>query len=104
MAQARKTVTPRLPVKPEPEIEEEFIEETEGEEEEEILLTADDPMYVTVDEENGRINLNLPIQPNISASGKSVVISTTNGNQQVDAYYEGNQLVAGINIYYPRKR
>jgi hypothetical protein len=39
-------------------------------------------------------------QPKASASGKTMVIATTRGNQPTTAEFDGHVIVAGVNCYF----
>lgn len=41
----------------------------------------------------------MPISPRTSASGKSLVIASTNGNQPTTVQYEGQTVILGLNAY-----
>jgi hypothetical protein len=57
-----------------------------------------------IDEEAKTLTLVLDIQePTPSASGKTLVVATTHGNQPTDAKVNGEPLIVGVNAYI-RKR
>ena len=41
-------------------------------------------------------------EPTLSASGKTLVIATSHGNQQTVAMYEGQPITVGLNAYIRR--
>jgi hypothetical protein len=43
--------------------------------------------------------IEMPISPRTSASGKSLVIASTNGNQPTTVQYEGQTVILGLNAY-----
>lgn len=57
-------------------------------------------MKVTI--ENGELVVRLPIKPEVSASGKSVVIASTRGNQPTTVQYDGKVVTLGVNAYVKR--
>jgi hypothetical protein len=60
-------------------------------------------MTVVVDKKKKTLTITLPLQePTPSASGKTMVIATTRGNQQVNADYDGNPITIGVNAYFKR--
>ena len=49
---------------------------------------------------NGNLVLTLPLQkPVPSATGKTLVVATSHGNQKTDAKVDGKQLWIGVNAY-----
>ena len=49
---------------------------------------------------NGNLVLTLPLQkPAPSATGKTLVVATSHGNQKTDAKVDGKQLWIGVNAY-----
>ena len=49
---------------------------------------------------NGNLVLTLPLQkPAASATGKTLVVATSHGNQKTDAKVDGKQLWIGVNAY-----
>ena len=59
---------------------------------------------VTVNKKDRTMTITLPLQkPTVSASGKTMVVATTRGNQKVDCEYDGQQLTVGVNVYYSNK-
>ena len=53
-----------------------------------------------IDEEAKTLTLVLDLQdPTPSTSGKSLVVSTTHGNQPTDATVDGKPLIVGVNAY-----
>jgi hypothetical protein len=59
-------------------------------------------MKVTI--ENGELVIRLPLNrpPVPSASGKTLVVASTRGNQRTDAVIEGQPVVIGVNAYVAR--
>mgnify|MGYP001073356526 CR=1 FL=1 len=43
--------------------------------------------------------IEMPISPRTSASGKSLVIASTNGNQPTTVQYNGQTVILGLNAY-----
>jgi hypothetical protein len=41
-------------------------------------------------------------EPTLSASGKTLVIATSHGNQQTSAMYDGQPIMIGLNAYVRR--
>ena len=55
---------------------------------------------VKIDEEAKTLTLVLDLQePTPSASGKTLVVATTHGNQPTDATVNGKPLIVGVNAY-----
>jgi hypothetical protein len=52
-----------------------------------------------VEIKNGTIFIELPISPRPSASGKSLVIASTAGNQATTATHDGKPVIIGVNAY-----
>ena len=54
--------------------------------------------------ENGDLVIRLPLNKNPlpSASGKSVVIASTRGNQKTEAVLNGQPIIVGVNAYVAR--
>jgi hypothetical protein len=53
-----------------------------------------------IDEEAKTLTLVLDLQdPTPSASGKTLVVATTHGNQPTDATVDGKPLIVGVNAY-----
>ena len=53
-----------------------------------------------IDEEAKTLTLVLDLQePTPSASGKTLVVATTHGNQPTDVQVDGKPLVVGVNAY-----
>ena len=46
-----------------------------------------------------KLVIELPINPQTSRSGKSLVIASTNGNKNTDQTYKDKTLVLGVNAY-----
>lgn len=49
--------------------------------------------------ENGRLIIEIEIQPYTSKTGKTLVIASTHGNEASAAVYEGKPVVIGLNAY-----
>ena len=57
-----------------------------------------------IDEETKTLTLVLDLQePTPSASGKTLVVATTHGNQPTDVTVDGQPVIVGVNAYI-RKR
>lgn len=55
---------------------------------------------VKIDENAKTLTLVLDLQePTPSASGKTLVVATTHGNQPTDATVDGKQVIVGVNAY-----
>jgi hypothetical protein len=52
--------------------------------------------------ENGNLIVTIPISPRPSASGKTTVVASSNGNHATTCIYEGRPIVVGINAYIPK--
>lgn len=54
--------------------------------------------------ENGEPIIRLPLNrpPVPSASGKTLVVASTHGNQKTDAVLNGQSIVVGVNAYIAR--
>ena len=54
--------------------------------------------------ENGELVIRLPLNkaPVLSASGKTLVIASTHGNQKTDAVVNGQPVIVGVNAYVAR--
>lgn len=53
--------------------------------------------------ENGVLIISIPLQqPAPSASGKTMVVATTRGNQTTTAVVDGHPIIIGLNAYYHR--
>lgn len=57
---------------------------------------------MTTEIKNGNIIITLPIEPSISASGKSIVVASTKGNKASTVQHEGKTIIIGVNAYVPR--
>ena len=60
-------------------------------------------MKVKIDEKAKTLTITLPLQPDgtRSASGKTMVVATTRGNQVApDAVVNGKPITIGVNAYY----
>jgi hypothetical protein len=59
-------------------------------------------MKVTI--EGGELVIRLPLHspPVLSASGKTLVIASTRGNQRTEAVIDGQPVTVGVNAYIPR--
>lgn len=54
----------------------------------------------TVDQKAGTMTLVLPLQdPTPSASGKTLVVASSRGNQSTDAQLDGKTITVGVNAY-----
>ena len=52
---------------------------------------------------NNVLTIEIPIgTPRPSASGKTLVVATSGGNQKTTAVVDGKQVVIGLNAYIPR--
>jgi len=53
-----------------------------------------------IDEQSNTLTLILDLQvPTPSASGKTLVVATTHGNQPTEVQVDGKPLVVGVNAY-----
>lgn len=59
-------------------------------------------MQVEIDEKNKELVISIPISPAPSASGKSIVLASTHGNQPTQAIYDGKPVIIGVNAYVKR--
>jgi hypothetical protein len=51
--------------------------------------------------EKGELVIRIPLQePRRSASGKTMVVATTSGNQPTEATINGKTIILGLNAYY----
>jgi len=60
-------------------------------------------MQAVIDEKKQTLTIILPLQPagTRSASGKTMVVATTRGNQVIpDAVINGKPITIGVNAYY----
>lgn len=59
-------------------------------------------MKVTIDQKKGIMNVEIELNkvPVKSGSGKTMVIASTSGNRAVDATYNGEPVILGLNAYY----
>ena len=59
-------------------------------------------MKVTI--EGGELVIRLPLNkdPVPSASGKTLVVATSHGNQKTEAVVSGQPVIVGVNAYIPR--
>lgn len=56
---------------------------------------------VSIDEKKKTLTIVLDLQePERSASGKTMVIATTRGNQTTEARFQGRPITVGVNAYY----
>ncbi len=56
---------------------------------------------MTVKIEKNELVIRIPLQePKASASGKNMVIASTNGNYKSDCLYKGKAITIGVNAYY----
>ena len=57
-----------------------------------------------IDEQEKTLTLVLDLQdPTPSASGKTLVVATTHGNQPTDVKIDGKPLIVGVNAYIRNK-
>ena len=57
-------------------------------------------MNVTVNEKTKTLTIEIPMQePTPSASGKTLVIASSHGNQVVQATFKGKPITVGLNAY-----
>jgi hypothetical protein len=50
--------------------------------------------------ENGNLIITLPMQdPKLSATGKTLVVATTHGNQPTQVQVQGKPVIVGVNAY-----
>jgi hypothetical protein len=56
---------------------------------------------VKVTIENGELVIRLPLNrpPVVSASGKTLIVASTRGNQKTDAVIDGRPVIVGVNAY-----
>jgi hypothetical protein len=52
--------------------------------------------------EGDRLIISVPISPRPSASGKTLVIASSNGNHATAAMHNGTPVIVGVNAYVPR--
>lgn len=53
--------------------------------------------------EGNELVIRIPMgTPTPSASGKTLVVASTRGNQQTDCQVQGKNVVIGLNAYIPR--
>ena len=54
--------------------------------------------------ENGELVIRLPLNktPVVSASGKTLVVASTRGNQKTEAVVNGQPVIVGVNAYVAR--
>jgi hypothetical protein len=59
-------------------------------------------MKVTI--ENGELVIRLPLNktPILSATGKTLVVASSHGNQKTEAVIDGQAVIVGVNAYVPR--
>ena len=57
---------------------------------------------MTTEIKDNKIIITLPIEPSISASGKSLVVASTKGNKTTNVMYEGKPITIGVNAYVSR--
>jgi hypothetical protein len=59
---------------------------------------------VKVSIENGELVIRLPLNkpPVFSASGKTLVVASTRGNQRTNAVIDGQPVIIGVNAYVPK--
>ncbi len=58
-------------------------------------------MKIEVKDQKLLIEIDLQ-EPTLSASGKTLVIATSHGNQQTTAMFDGQPIIIGINAYIRR--
>ncbi len=54
---------------------------------------------MTTEIKNGNLVITLPIAPRPSASGKTTVIASTNGNKPTTCTHDGKVIIVGCNAY-----
>jgi hypothetical protein len=54
---------------------------------------------MTVKQEGKNLVITLPMKKEISKSGKSIVIASSNGNKPTDIQIDGKILTIGVNAY-----
>lgn len=59
-------------------------------------------MEATLSPDGKFITVTLPISPRPSASGKTLVVASSNGNHATTAIHNGKQIVIGFNAYIQR--
>ena len=52
---------------------------------------------------DGKLLLELDINPTESKSGKSIVVASTRGNVQTACQHKGQNVTIGVNAYVPKK-
>ena len=58
---------------------------------------------MTVTVENKELVIRIPMQnPTASASGKTLVVATSRGNQETEAKVNGKPVIVGVNAYIHR--
>lgn len=57
-------------------------------------------MKVEIDKESNELVIRIPLQePAPSASGKTLVVASSHGNQRTDATIDGQNITIGVNAY-----
>jgi len=60
-------------------------------------------MKVTIDEKTKIMTITISLQtPELSKSGKTLVVASTHGNKVVDAMVSGKPVTIGLNAYISR--
>lgn len=59
-------------------------------------------MKVTIEGKDLVIRIPMQSPPQPSASGKTLVVASSRGNQKSDVTVDGKQVVIGLNAYIPR--
>ena len=49
------------------------------------------------------IRVPMSTKPELSASGKTLVVASTRGNKETDCVVQGKKVVVGVNAYIPVK-
>lgn len=49
-----------------------------------------------------KLLITIPISPRPSASGKTTVVASSNGNHATSALHNGKPIVVGVNAYIPK--
>jgi hypothetical protein len=58
-------------------------------------------MKVTI--ENNELVVSMPLEkPTLSASGKTMVVASSRGNQKTGVMVEGKEVIIGFNAYTPK--
>lgn len=61
-------------------------------------------MSISATIKDGKLTLVVPVNasPTPSASGKTLVVASTHGNQKTEALVNGKQVIVGVNAYIYR--